>query len=295
MKILITGGSGFIGRNLFEGLKDKYVVFAPTHQELDVADYLALEKFINKQKIEIIIHAAVKGGNNVFENTLRMFVSIIRNAEKLDKIIHFGSGAEYDKTRDLIKIKESAWGNRIPADSYGLAKFICSEIAKNNKKIKTLRLFGVYGKYEDYRFKFISNTIAKVLLGLPIVIKQDVIFDYLYIDDLLKIIDYFLAHSSRYSEYNIVPPLPIKISTIAGIVANITSRNPKIIIKNQGMNLQYTANNSQLLKFYPSLQFTPYSEGINRLYEYYRKNIKLIDKNALIQDEYYSKAKIKSI
>ena len=36
MNILLTGGGGFIGRNIYEGIKDSYNVFAPFHKELEV-------------------------------------------------------------------------------------------------------------------------------------------------------------------------------------------------------------------------------------------------------------------
>ena len=132
MKILITGSSGFIGKNLYENLKDKYTIFAPVHRELNLLNYKATENYLSKHNIDIVIHAAVKVGDDVLETTLRMYLSILRNIDQLKKFIHLGSGAEYDKSRDLIKIKESDWGKKIPVDNYGLAKYTCSQIAQNN-------------------------------------------------------------------------------------------------------------------------------------------------------------------
>ena len=37
--ILITGGSGFIGKNLREQLQGKYNIYAPSHSELELLDY----------------------------------------------------------------------------------------------------------------------------------------------------------------------------------------------------------------------------------------------------------------
>src|SRR3989344_5809919 len=101
MNILITGGTGFIGSNLIEGLKNDYKIFTPRHSELDIRDSVALRNYIKKNKIKVIIHTAVKGGDQVLENILRMFISIYNNLDILDKFINFGSGAEYAKTRDL--------------------------------------------------------------------------------------------------------------------------------------------------------------------------------------------------
>ena len=45
-----------------------------------------------------------------------------------------------------------------------------------------LRLFGVYGKYERYDLRPVSNNILRALSGLPIKIYQDMKLDYLFID-----------------------------------------------------------------------------------------------------------------
>ena len=294
MNILLTGGSGFIGSNLNKGLKNKFSIYSPSHHQLDVTNYKEVKKYIKKTNIKVIIHSAVNGSDQDLETTLRMFLSLIRNIDRVDKIIHFGSGAEYDKKRDLIKIKEDQWGNRIPKDPYGLAKYICSEISKNYRKIITLRLFGVFGKGEDYRYKFISNSIAKVLMNLPIVIKQDVVFDYLSIDDLIPIVDRFLTYAPPYSVYNITPTQSITLSKICNHIKTVSQKKFSVKILHKGLNWQYTGNNSRLLQFIPDFRFISYEQGIFELYKFYKKNITMIDKKSLIKDDYLLRVKIKT-
>ena len=79
--LLITGGSGFIGKNLTEYFKDKFNVYTPNHTSLDLCDYNALEKFVFKNNINYIIHSAIhvpmfNGKENEFYNDIRMFLNI---------------------------------------------------------------------------------------------------------------------------------------------------------------------------------------------------------------------------
>lgn len=55
MKILLTGGSGLLGREI---LKLDAKIIAPTHKELDITDIRSIEKAIRKYKPDVILHLA---------------------------------------------------------------------------------------------------------------------------------------------------------------------------------------------------------------------------------------------
>ncbi len=137
-RILITGSSGFIGRNLKEYLGKKFKVFAPTHEELDLLDGNKVRDYVKRNEIKLIIHGANVGGGRDTQNqkdvigtNLRIFFNIIRNENLVERIIYFGSGAEYDKSRDLKKVKEEDFDKRIPNDDYGFYKYVCSKYILN--------------------------------------------------------------------------------------------------------------------------------------------------------------------
>lgn len=301
-RIIITGGSGFVGKNLTEQIaKKNYNVFAPSSKELNLLDENAVRNYILQNKIEIIIHGAnVGGGRNtvgmtdVVHTNLRMFFNVVRNIPLVKKIIYFGSGAEYDKSRPLQSISEEDFDKKIPKDDYGFYKYVCSKYTEHDTsgKLVCLRLFGIYGKYENYLFKFISNTIVKNLLKLPISIMQNVYFDYMHISDLIPIITFFIEHKSKYKHYNISTGKRIDLVSLANIINNASDFKSEIIIKNPWLQNEYTASNTRLLKEIP-MGFTPHKTAIENLYCWYKNNLEKLDIDAIKKDPYIKNIKIK--
>src|SRR5450759_397902 len=104
-KVFITGGTGFIGRNLREQLAGFYNVTAPPSQELDLLDDAHVTGFLKKGRFDVVIHAATwnatrtstKDLTNVIENNFRMVFNLARCADDYGKMIYYGSGAEFDR------------------------------------------------------------------------------------------------------------------------------------------------------------------------------------------------------
>lgn len=275
--ILITGGSGFIGRNLVEQLGKKYRVLSPSHKDLDLLDSESVDSFFKDNNVDVVIHGALVGGSrkeeaeeNALNKNLRMFLNIIRNKDKFEKMINLGSGAEYDKSKPIIEVKEKNFGNTIPTDDYGLFKYICSKYIETQDNIVSLRIFGLFGKYEDYRYRFISNAICQNLAGLPITINQNVYFTYVYIDDFVKIVDYIINHKVKYKFYNVGNGVKIDLLTIAKIINDVAEKKSKIIVKNSGLNNEYTCNSERLGNELEDFEFNRISDSIRDLYFWYR-------------------------
>ena len=253
LNILLTGGSGFIGRNLIESLGKKHNIFAPTHKELELLDAEAVNAYIQNKEIDIIIHTANKEGGrdtknmmNVVEYNTRMFFNLAGNSQFVKKIIHLGSRAGHNKQRELKKIKENDFDKYVPPDDYGFVKYICSKYIEKSDNIINLRSFAVYGKYENYRYKFISNAIVKNLFSFPITINQNVYFDYLYIDDLIRIIEYFINNKNKYNNYNCTRGIATDLISLANIINEISDNPSEIIIINKGLN----KNIAQIIRDY---------------------------------------------
>lgn len=292
MRILLTGGSGFIGRNFWETYKDKYDILNPSHSELDLLDTVAMDKFFLKNKIDVVVHCANIGGlrnsgiiNDAVKLNLKMFFNIVKNKDKFGKMIQMGSGAEYDKSRNIVKIKESDFGIKIPDDDYGFYKYVCSKYIENSDNIYCLRLFGVFGKYEDYSIKFISNLICKYIKKMPLTMIRDCYFDYIYINDLVKIIDYFVNNKPREKFFNVGSGQRVSLLSLAKKINELDDYSLPIIVKNKGLNKEYTANNSRLKKEIKGLKLKTIDEAIKDLYKYCLSNQKFIDFKLLTKND----------
>lgn len=284
MKILLTGGSGFIGKNILEGLSSKYNFVAPTHLELDILNTEAVLEFLKQEKFNIVIHTANIGGARnsgnlagVFEANKKMFLNLAENRALFQRMIFLGSGAEYGKQLPIVNVSESDFGKVKPEDEYGQAKYFASEYIAKAENIVNLRLFGVFGKYEDFSIRFISNAIVRALKGLPITINQNVKFSYIYINDLVKIIDYFIEHTPKEKFYNVGGEKHVEILELAKLVKNVTGIGEEIEVKNSGLGKEYTANSTLLESELGSFSFTPTEQAITELTSWYKDNINNIN------------------
>lgn len=283
MNILLTGSGGFIGRNLKEYLKDKYTLFCPRSYELDLTNEKAVAQYFNSYDINFIIHCGTTGGvrgvqdnPETLDDNIAMVNNILKYKREDCRVILFGSGAMYDKSRNLHKVRETEIGKFIPYDLYGQSKMKIAEITEKRNDLLCLNIFACYG-YNEKESRFPSYAINQALRGQDIVINQNVVFDYLFVEDMQKIVEYFITNIPQHKIINITPTQSISLLEIADIVKDISGNNCKIEVKNSVMNNEYTGNNSVLLSEIKDLKFTSMQEGLLKLYNYIKlKNLETV-------------------
>lgn len=270
-KILLTGGSGFVGKNVFPILTKKYNVKAPSRQELDLRDSDAVKNYVKKESFDVVIHSAnpnpVKSSQydsnaQMFEDSMRIFMNFYNVQDMCGKILYLGSGAEYDKSKDIKNIKEEDANRSLPKDIYGCSKFIMNELTRKSDNIFNLRLFACYGPY-DHESKFITHVIRCCLAGRDITMRRNCYFDYLHVYDLAKIMVYFIEHDMKYHDYNIASGERISLRSIADEVKRQMKHKGAILIEESGWNKEYTANIDRLeQESHLKQQFLSLEQGI---------------------------------
>ncbi len=281
IKILITGGNGFIAQSLLRDFKNKYDVTCLGRDKLDLLDSEQVRQWITEGSFDIIIHAATydaapafttKDPSKVLENNLKMFFNIARCSEFFGKMLYFGSGAEFGRENWIPKMNESYFDSHIPSDPYGLSKYIMAKYAEQSSNIYNLRLFAIAGERDDWRYRFISLACCKAAFNMPITYHQNVFFDFLYIEDLVRICEWFILNQPEYKIYNVCSGTIIDYQTLAQKICMASNKDLEIRANCPGTNTEYSGDNRLLLKELSDYKFISADEYVPRMYEWTLRN-----------------------
>ena len=278
MKVLITGGQGYIARNLVPlFLNAGYEVDAPSRTEMDLLNFERTEEYLTKSKPDAIIHAAAKGGKRTGKDTWEdVFVPNIKMFENLHichmkpelsnaKLIAIGSGAEFDRRYPIDGRYEESVGYCWPTDPYGLSKNIITRRCKEDFCTTWLvRLFGCFN-FDDDPARFIKNGILNLKRGLPVTVHQNKEMDYFYLDDVFNVMDYIIKNRHAPRDINLVYNKKVTLLDIASLIHKYVGRfNPVIKLNENGLGDPYTGASTVLYELPVADQLIGLESGICR-------------------------------
>jgi UDP-glucose 4-epimerase len=292
MKLLVTGATGFIGRNLVERFSANHQVAAPGRDELNLLDAVAVRRYLEQHRFDAVIHAATDRANralgaapDLLRHNCRMFFNLARNRHAFGRMLFLSSGAVYDRASVPPLVTEEEFDARVPAEDYGFSKYVCAKSIRADEQIFELRLFGVFGRYEDWRVRFISNACCRAVWDLPVAMRQNVFFDYLDVGDLARLLEHFLSGSFRHRQYNVSTGRAVDLKTLAAEVIEASGKPLEMVVGREGLGSEYSGANGRLMVEIPAFQFRERKESIARLYEWYASRKADIDPRLLRFDE----------
>ena len=120
-----------------------------------------------------------------------MYLTLEQASRHVGRIVMIGSGAEYGFQRYTPEMDESYYDiNEPPANNHlshlKASHISCLHQSSPASNIYNFRVFGLYGPYEDYTRRLISNNIYTYLTEGKMKISANHAFDYLYVNDLIK-------------------------------------------------------------------------------------------------------------
>ena len=197
--IMVTGGAGFIGSNYIKYLNS-----------IGITDIIVVDsKLDNYKNLEGLKYIRYLDKNDIYDIT--QFIGV-------DAIIHLGATSDTTASSELCydnnykytlqlffaamkyyipfiyASSASVYGNTgTPLNYYAASKFLTDNTIAN--RAVGLRFFNVYGPNEEHKGEM-RSFITKVLDGDTRLFKgtEESARDYIYVKDVVKIIDYFRIH-----------------------------------------------------------------------------------------------------
>jgi len=250
MKILITGGNGYIAKSLCNAFKNKYDITSITRQDFDLTNSFETLKYFSNKYFDIVIHCAVSGGSRLrpdtwgdMDNNIKMYYNLLNCKNKFGALIHFGSGAE----------------TNAPESPYGLSKRVIANSILEQNNFYNIKIFGVFDENElDTRF--IKANIKRYINKEPMTIYQDKFMDFFYMKDLISLVSYYIDNDNVPKQIDCSYIGLYKLSEIASIINDLDDYKVDIQIEREGTALSYYGIANVLL------EFIGLKEGIKEIY-----------------------------
>ncbi len=211
-RILLTGGTGFVGANLARRLlRDGHTVHLlvrPEHAAwrianirsdvrlhlVDLSDAQAVTKTIEEIKPEWIFHLAAHGAYSwqtdvaqIFQTNLLGTIHLVEACVKagFESFIHSGSSSEYGYKNSAPSETEWLEPNSHYAVAKAAATLYCRYTAQARKaNVTTLRFYSAFGPYEDEN-RLMPTLIRHSLRGeWPPLVNPDTARDFVYVEDV---------------------------------------------------------------------------------------------------------------
>ena len=296
-KILVTGGSGLVGKYLKKILPEAIYI---SSSDYDLTTEDGVKRMFLKHKPEVVVHLAARVGGiidninhpaeyftqNVLMNTLLIEYSRIFNVKKFIGIL---STCIYPDVARKYPMDETMLHEGPPTItnfSYGYSKrSMGAQIDAYNLQYKLnyqylipCNLYGIEDKDDENKSHFIASLIKKInyaknnnsdnitLFGDGTPLRQ-----FMYAGDFAEIIKQTIERGVTES-FNVATEENLSIKQMAEIALNVTdSENVKIEWDTTKPNGQFRKDVSidKFKNLFPNFEFTPLSKGIKLVYNSY--------------------------
>lgn len=304
-KILVTGGSGMVGKYLKELLPQADY---PSSNQLNLLNPVQTYSYIQSYKPDTVIHlAAVVGGirDNIerplvyFENNLMMNYNIVKACREF-KVNHFITALStcvfpdnFDRIEGFeypMKEEDLHFGPPTPTNyGYGYAKRVMGvhvdviNATNNNNNycyLTPCNLFGEYDKFDDKGSHFVSALLKKIivaqkegksyieLLGTGRPLRQ-----FMYAKDLARLI-VEMIESNTYTNLNVCPTEVLSINELALATLKALNLEHFEIRYSGDLDGQFRkdASDAKLKEVFPNFKLTSFEDAIRHTYDYLIKN-----------------------
>ncbi|HZQ05147.1 MAG TPA: NAD-dependent epimerase/dehydratase family protein [Anaerolineae bacterium] len=311
-RVVITGGTGFVGANLARRmLQDGYevhLVVRPTFDSWRIEDiresvHLHLVNLLDADSVNSIFqkiqpqwvfHLAAHGAYSwqtnmqpMLETNLIATINLVQAALKADveTFVHTGSSSEYGVKDHAPAESDSLEPNSLYAVTKASASLYCRYIGQSQTfPLITLRLYSVYGPYEEPA-RLIPTLLVSSLNGqLPPLAQPDIARDFVYIDDVVNaylIVASQAHHLEPGAIYNVGSGIQTTLRQVVEIAREIFSiqAEPRWgAMPNRGWDTKHwTADNRKIKRELGWQPRVSLKQGLEQTTKWFRDNPQILN------------------
>lgn len=305
-RVLVTGGSGFLGQHLIRLLEEKSPkeLFLPSHKDFDLREREACRKVVKGQNVVINLAANVGGiGYNrefpgtLFYDNILMSVQMMEEARKagVKKFVAIGTVCCYPKFTPVPFKEESLWQG-YPEETnapYGLAKLMQLVQAQAYRQqygfnaifLLPVNLYGPGDKFEPRQSHVVPALIKKAVDAKERGDKNLVVWgtgkatrEFLYVKDCARAILLATEKYNKPDPVNIGSGKEISIKDLAELICELVDFKGKIVwdkTKPDGQPRR-CLDTSRAFKEFGFRAKTDFREGLKKTVDWYLKERKKV-------------------
>jgi nucleoside-diphosphate-sugar epimerase len=256
-RAILTGATGFIGANLARRLlqagHEVHLLVRPNYApwriaairgdvrlyEVSFSDPEGLDQVISDIRPDWVFHLAVHGAyasqsdvRQIVDTNILGTINLIQACLKagFEAFVNTGSSSEYGFKDHAPSEREWLEPNSYYAVTKASATLFCRYSAQSRgMHMPTLRLYSVYGPYEEPTRLMPTLILHGLKAELPPLVGPDIARDYIYIDDVTEA--YLLAAAQPGQEIGAVYNLGTGIQTSLREVVEIARRRLRIPVE----------------------------------------------------------------
>ena len=291
MSILVTGGSGLVGKHLKDILPDAIYI---SSKDFDLMDIDRVDAMMDFFRPKVVVHLAARVGGIVdnisypvdyLEENILMNTNVLKKCHeyKVNRVISVLSTCIYPDKVNVYPMKEDDLFNGPPTPtnfSYGFSKrcmavHIDSYVKQYDKKwcyLIPCNLYGEHDKYEEHHSHFVSALIKKIyeadntveIWGTGKPLRQ-----FMHAEDLAKVIVYMIENDIV-DNFNVAPDYVYSIEEMTKIGMESCGKGDlEIVYDSTKPDGQYRkdVDSSKLISVMEGFEFISLEEGIRRVYD----------------------------
>lgn len=256
-KILIIGGSGFVGKSFKEYFKKKKKIQLKSYSRSEKKDILKINKL---PEVNYIIYCIQNNNIKKSLNFFSHFKKLLQLNQKKTKILFFSSGSVYGPRHSNLKFNEKekpsikkinrykGYKKKYAREKFALEKEF-KKLGNNGFQVSIIRGFTFYGKHilkDDY---LISQIINSVKSKKSILIKnRNVRRSFMHAHDMCEwIIKIIKTSSNKCPIYNVGSNKIVNIEKLINFL-NKKYKSKIFLNTNKSKKIDFYIPNTNLIK-----------------------------------------------